>query len=280
VVIGVVLIASSLVVIVGCGDTERHRPTYDATNVASSWVDRDRGQSNALVTHGDKVCSTRVRDLYCLDALSGDESFDEQLRGNATAPSLAGETLVVADDSSPGGVLYAYALDGQQLWSLQLDGPGLQPWQSEPGGSPLAAGAVVVWEHRTGPSEELVAVDVTSGRERWRLTAWTLGGAYADGQQIYISINDRRTLVALDPRSGAELWRTPISTGNVVDLTPVVDGAAVAVIVDGAPGRVVVLDAAHGTQRWDVHASDVAVVEDQVIIAGTEQLEAVPVLEP
>jgi outer membrane protein assembly factor BamB len=353
-------------VIAGCGGNSRDTPSYDSGNVGPDWVDRTRGDSNDLVAYDDTVCSTHAHELFCLDALSGDEIFAEQLPGTATSPALAADRLVVGDDSGPGGMLYGYSLDGRQLWSLPLDGHDVRPWQSQPGGHLLVAGNVVVWGRGTGPSQELVAVHVASGREHWRLPVADLGAVYADGHRLYTT-NDHDELVAVDPRSGAQVWRAQIGEGasDSVVLGSVLDGAGVAVAVDGEPGRVVVLDAGSGASQWDqvldaettanvstasangvvyindddfltaydetgdrqwfapaaggrlgpstplrlvaehgrlftigdsvwdvsrnggagtrvredVHPSDIAVVEDHVIIAGAERLEAVPLVQ-
>jgi len=255
--IGALPIAIVLAVITGCGgrgSDEGSVPSYDSGNVTASWVDATRAQSNALVAHDGIVCSTRAQELYCLDATNGDEIFAEQLPGTATSPALAGETLVVGVDSGPGGVLYGYSLEGRQLWSRQLDGHDVQPWQL-PAGAPLvAAGDVVAWVRGTTRPQDLVAVDVASGQVQWRVPAADLLAVYADGRQIYTT-NEHGSLVALDPTSGAELWRAQIDAtaggGRVASLTPVVDGAAVAVTIVGEPSRVVVVDAATGAQRWE-----------------------------
>jgi hypothetical protein len=105
----------------GRGDGQ-DRSSYDWRNHVASWVDKTRGQSNSLVSHGDTVCSTRAHDLYRLDGHSGDEIFTERLPGTATSPSLAEDILVVGDDSTAAGVLYGLSLDGQKLWSLPLVG--------------------------------------------------------------------------------------------------------------------------------------------------------------
>jgi len=275
IVVGALPLVSLLAVLTSCSGNGGDTPSYDSSNVAASWVDRTRGQSNALVAHDETICSTHAHELYCLDGVSGDEIFAEQLPGTATSPALAGETLVVGVDSGPGGVLYGYSLAGRQLWSLQLDGHDVRPWQQLPAGeSPPVAGDVVAWVRGTGPSQELVAVDIESGREQWRVPAADLRAVFGDGHKVYTA-NDLGSLAALDPDSGSELWRAQIGNGagegGVVSLLSVLDGSAVAVATDGEPSRVVVVNAASGAQRWDEaldsdEAADVSVASANDVI--------------
>jgi outer membrane protein assembly factor BamB len=272
IVVAVVPIAMFLAVVAGCGGNGRDRPAYDATDTSARWANRARGGSHALVVDGDTVCSTQARELYCLDAVSGDEIFAEQLPGAATSPSLAGETLVVGDHDADGGRLHAYSLSGRHLWSLELDGDVFLPGQSL-GSGLLVAGDVVVRVHGTGPSQELVAVDVASGQEQWRLPVPDMRAVYADGHRLYTT-SGRGSLVALDPGSGDQLWQAHLGegagSGDVVGLAPVLEGAEVAVAVDGEPGRIVVLDPVSGTERWDedLHADTAA----DVTVASTDDV--------
>ena len=258
--------------VAGCGGSSETEPAYEAANLDADWVDQGRGGSNALVVLDETVCSTQLRELYCVSADTGREIFATQLPGEATSPVLAGEILVVADDSGSGGMLHGYSLDGQQLWSTELDAEDPLSAQFLDGG-PRLAGDVVAWVQGADGSRELVAADVASGRQQWRQPATDVRALYADGHQLYVS-TDRGALVALDA-SGARLWHAQLDEitgdGTVLSLTAVLDGAEVAVAVDGEPGRLVVVDTASGTLRWDqdldgVGAEEINVASDDGVI--------------
>ena len=64
-------------------------------------------------------------------------------------------------------------------------------------------------------------------------------------------------IVAIEPASGSETWRSPL-LGDVgfglgpVAAAPFDDRSAVAFLMEGYPGRVLVLDSATGQIRWEV----------------------------
>jgi outer membrane protein assembly factor BamB len=217
-----------------------------------------------LVVDGDTVCSTSGRELFCVDAASGEELFSETLPGVATSPALAGETLVVAAGSG----LYGYSLDGRQLWeaaglrvdAVDADAP-VRP------ALPVAGDIVAVSAGPPG-QEALVGVDARSGQEAWqvlseagRVPTWRrFGQAWSDGRRFYaaglaaspapFSVPEA-TLVALDAATGAQLWRENLADETrVIDaVAPFADGSAVAFALR-QPTRVIVLDVATGAHRW------------------------------
>jgi outer membrane protein assembly factor BamB len=256
-----------------------------------------------LVVDGDAVCSTSGSQLFCVDAVSGEELFSEALPGVATPPALVGGTLVVAADGGPErGDLYGYSLDGRQLWVAAAE---LQVRDVEAGAParprlPVAGDIVAIPSGLHGGGS-LVGVDAGSGREAWRalprggpIPTWSgpLGQVVSDGRRFYTvglaaqpepGSVPALTLVALDGATGAELWRVELDdelasvmTTGIEAVAPVADGSAMAFALRGQPGRVVVLDAATGAHRWDVpltsESGSVAHVEDVTIVSDGAEL--------
>lgn len=104
------------------------------------------------------------------------------------------------------GVL-AYDLDGKELWRSSV-GTGTHGWGS--GTSPVLAGDLVI-VNASVESDALVALDRNSGK-----VAWTAKGMnYSWNTPLLVDVDDHQelvvsvyqTLLAYDPKSGAELWR-------------------------------------------------------------------------
>ena len=99
------------------------------------------------------------------------------------------------------------------LWPSSCRSRSSAPRWSQPGAPLDVAGDVVVWTRGTGPPVELVALETTSGRERWHRPAKDLG-VYADGRHA-LTVGDDRSIVALDPDSGAQRWRAEVGGGTI-----------------------------------------------------------------
>ncbi|HEX6417326.1 MAG TPA: PQQ-binding-like beta-propeller repeat protein [Acidimicrobiales bacterium] len=246
----------------------------------AGWAVEDRGNSRRLAGDGRHVCSTTADQvLYCVDAETGEELFSRQLDESAvTSPALAaGRVLVAGTDVGERGTLYALTLQGDELWQAPIDAPGDRRM--------AVVDDVVVAVSGEFVAGELVGIDLTSGAVLWRAYSGADAGephvvsssAFTDGVRVYASIVAENPfvpggasghVVAVDPRSGAELWRSPPLPG----ITPAAGlgavafsdgGDAVAVLMPGLPaqeaampGQVAVLDAATGEVRWDVPVAD------------------------
>lgn len=235
-------------------------------------------QGAELAVDGDTVCSTSGRELFCMDAASGEEQFSETLPGTATSPALAGETLVVA----AGSRLYGYSLDGRQLWAaagLQIDNVDDADAPARPA-FPVAGDFVAVTERVPrqveGISEprQVVGIDARSGQVAWRALSdaggvpvarwYGFGPVVADGRRFYATglaapsepfSGPEMTLVALDAATGAEVWRKNLGNQTLINaVAPFADGSAVAFAIRN-PARVLVVDAATGARRWILRLS-------------------------
>lgn len=120
------------------------------------------------------------------------------------------------------------------------------------------ADLVVVLGYGFDPGGAIVALDPTTGDERWRVDieeAPSSNPIVVDGV-VYAGIGSlvsgRSAVYALDAASGAQRWRTDI-TNTSLPATPV-DGVALGggrLYVNRGDGVVLALDAATGEQRWE-----------------------------
>jgi outer membrane protein assembly factor BamB len=138
---------------------------------------------------------------------------------------------------------------------------------------PVVDGMVTVVD-----GQQLVGVDVSDGEEPWE--AYTsdefedphVSGddVFTNGTHVYAAIelldpragNASGHIVALDPASGTEIWRSPLlgDVGfglGIAAAAPFEDGSAIAFLMEGTPRRVLVLEAATGQLRWEVDLASV-----------------------
>ncbi len=124
---------------------------------------------------------------------------------------------------------YAYDLDGQLLWDVDLGDMTTRNSFGE-GSSPAMFGDTVVinWDHE-GDSF-VVALDAGTGRERWR-TART-GEVTSWATPLIVEVGDRQQVVVpatgksrgYDLGSGRELWSVSGMTTNVIPSPVALDG--------------------------------------------------------
>jgi outer membrane protein assembly factor BamB len=185
-----------------------------------------------------------------------------------SSPVVLDDRVLLTGSNGLEGRLVALSFEGEELWSA--------PAKAMPSRElPVVDGVVALVE-----GDELVGIDVSTGQERWRvynsggLDATRAAGddVYADGAQFYAAIEVSDVLageqfghvVAIDPASGSERWRSPVLgdvewDGGPEAAAPFDDGGAVAFLMDGisgSPRRMVVLDAATGQQRWEARIVD------------------------
>ena len=123
-------------------------------------------------------------------------------------------------------------------------------WRASVGGSrhyllkPAAADGVV---YAASSSGDIVALDETTGRQRWRVDAdELLTGAVGAGEDLVLA-GTRKGMVLAYGSDGAPRWRSQL-TSEVLGAPQVARGTVVARTVDG---RVFGLDAASGERKWE-----------------------------
>jgi outer membrane protein assembly factor BamB len=170
----------------------------------------------------------------------GDSASGLDVGGRLRVPSTGCDT-----SNLPPRHAAAVAFDaaGRQLWSVPL--PVGQEHDANIG--PLVAGEIVY----TSEGDELRALSVADGRQRWRLP---LGGFVYDASVrdgvfvVRVGPLDRGSLVGVDPAGGHVLWRYPRQPGALSwQHLSTADGGIVAI---GAGGALLALNRRDGTLRW------------------------------
>ncbi len=129
-----------------------------------------------------------------------------------------GDDLSIADDGDEYVVCFRVA-DGQFVWKARLGPPwtsGRESWQSSRS-TPTVDGDLL---YALTPHGELVCLESATGNERWRKhLLHDLGGRRGDGWGYSESVlidgdrlictpgGEAATMVALDKRTGEEIWR-------------------------------------------------------------------------
>ena len=243
-------------------------------STGGGWEAEQFGDSQMLVSDGEQVCSATADSLvFCLDPETGDEVFSRQLYLSVvTSPTLAdGGVLVGGSSSGSAGTIFAYSPEGDELWEAPLEITSDRPL--------LVVGDVVALASANGSDGALVGLDVATGAERWRVFDAAAGSTaqlvstrvFTDGTRLYVAITEGAGsggpgtghIVAVDPASGQEIWRSPGMAGiglgrSIASAAPFADGSAAAFTLEpssvegNAEGaRLVVLDSATGTVRWE-----------------------------
>jgi outer membrane protein assembly factor BamB len=97
-------------------------------------------------------------------------------------------------------------------------------------------------------SEQIVALDRTSGATVWMRDIESAWPPVADGDTVYVVASDE--LHALDAETGDTKWRSPLEHMAIAPIAA--SGAVVVVMID--PGDVVALRRSDGTQAWRTSA--------------------------
>lgn len=277
------------------------------------WEVAELGNSQRLASDSERACSVSADSLlFCLDPATGEQVFDHQFYvGMVTSPVLADDRVIVGSHGagSP-GTLHAFSPSGDEVWTVAVDVTSDRRMAVVDG-----VMAVVSGETTDG---ELVGLDAETGVELWRLFTASeedasaphvvSGQVFGDGTRFYVVVaaadptaptGVAGRVVALDPRSGEEAWRSEVLPAvgwsrGASSVAAFDDGSALAFALDGVVGgpedeptdgaadadpRVVVLDSATGEVLWDVpmaegdrpgvaHVDGATVVSDGIDVRG------------
>jgi len=142
------------------------------------------------------------------------------LGGGFSSVSVAGGRIFTMGDRD--GAQHVLALgqaDGKLLWSAKV-GPPLSDEYGGPRGTPTVDGDLI---YAIGTEGDLVCLEAATGRERWRkslardfggqvMSMWKFSESpLVDGDRLVVTPGARdAALVAVDKKTGRELWRTAI----------------------------------------------------------------------
>jgi outer membrane protein assembly factor BamB len=216
------------------------------------------------------------------------------LGGGFSSVAVAGGRIYTLGDKDGSQHLLALdAKDGRIVWTAKVGAPWVDEYGG-PRGTPTVDGGSV---YAIGTEGDLVCVDAANGQERWRrsfpkdfggqvMSIWKFSESpLVDGDRVIVTPGVKDALlVALDKRTGKEIWRTR----EIPDLGPKgKDGAGYSsVVVSNAAGvkqyvqltgrGLVGVRADDGRLLWNYNrvANDVAnistpVVKDDYVFAST-----------
>lgn len=199
----------------------------------------------ALVLFGLVACSSGPKkpqptELPPVAALMGTRVAWTAQIGPGTesiTPVVASGRVFVA--STSGAVAALDGTTGQDVWRLNL-------------GTPIAAGVGSDGQTAAVVTRENQLVALANGREVWRvrLPARAFTAPLVAGARVFVLTADR-TVTAFDAQNGARLWAQSRTTEPLV-LSQ--SGALLAVgdtLVAGLSGRLVGLNPANGSVRWE-----------------------------
>ena len=200
-------------------DSGLYRLTRDAGQPL--WFARVQGLSGSkrVLARGNRVLTSGVGSVQAHDGATGTMLWERRFDVNKASPDFAD---LAADDA----LLYVGLRDGRSLALAQSDGQ-------------------IVWEHSIATA------------------AWSfgglIGGSTIAGDTLYVTANrylsangfeEAAVVVALDRRTGRELWR--YQSGGIdsgIGHAAVLAGATL-VVTDAYTGYVIAIDAATGVERW------------------------------
>lgn len=218
--------------------------------------ERQFDQSNLFRFHGCSLVDDRLfvpahDRLRALSTETGDTLWTIELPMDRpdrhtqldSAARIHGDTCLLASMAS----IYAVSVEtGRSRWRFDLD--------SSIDGITLLGNTAFVTARSDG-RHSLVAIDATSGRERWKSDGRWVPLAATDETvvvQSYPHRPDGQRLAAFDPETGTRRWTStePLDTRRSLDLR---DGVAVAdgtVVVTDA-GSLIGYDGQSGERRWE-----------------------------
>jgi eukaryotic-like serine/threonine-protein kinase len=167
----------------------------------------DYYQSSPVISNNRIFFGAGDGRVYALNVADGALVWNFKTHGIVhTTPALYKDRLFIG---SFDGNLYALRQDtGDLLWKFKTAGHRYFP-DGEIQGSPVVTNDVVYFGAR---DYNLYALDVYEGYSHWN-KAFPFGWAMAITPRdsvIYVGTSDDRVLIALDGKSGRELWRTDV----------------------------------------------------------------------
>jgi outer membrane protein assembly factor BamB len=171
----------------------------------------------------------------------------------ASATTVTDGKFVYAYFESQG--LYKYDFDGKQIWKMSL-GPILTEGVGN-GVSPVLFEdkVIILADQDEGENSFLAAVSTADGKIAWKISrqaqvSWTVPVILDVNKQPQLLVSGTEHLIAYDPRTGKEIWRTDGVGGNSVH-TPVF-GHGMVYVSTGYPSKNVMavrLNPAPGEER-------------------------------
>jgi eukaryotic-like serine/threonine-protein kinase len=242
---------------------------------ASVWAGIERDSASGLIYVGNDAGT-----VYALDE-NGKASWTfatgEAIKAR---PAVVGDAVYVASDT---GFLYKLdTLTGSEYWRAKIDTgsperiPTNQPdtrWDRY--GSSIVASANHLYV--ASRDKNLYALDIASGKERWRVPADDMMTATpALYRNLILFADFKGTVQAVDARNGNPRWSYDARLPVAGDLA--IDGDRV--ILGSRTYDLIALDAASGKELWKRYywfswIESPPVIRDQVVYTGSSDATAV-----
>lgn len=189
--------------------------------------------------------------------------------------TIAGTTILAGNSTNRGGLFAVDMLTGKLKWTARP--PGNRG--SGVGTAPVVSGDIVI----TIMGNRVVAFSLSTGKELWRGPATMLSATLAVGAGLAYVLGDDANFYALEVATGRERWKVGFWRAGSCHALPVVrDGTVyVSVMILERPAdanrsaegsqRLLALDANTGTQRWRYPEAGArsACLEQPVVTADT-----------
>jgi outer membrane protein assembly factor BamB len=161
----------------------------------------DRFGSSVVADKQRLYIASRDKNLYALDIKSGREAWRVAADDIMTAtPALHGDLVYFADYS--GKVRAVSARNGAPRWTYDAK-------LAVPGDLIIAEGLVLIGSR----SYDLIALDVTTGKEHWRAYrwfSWIESPPVVRGGRLYTGSSDATNVYAINVSDGSLHWKTPV----------------------------------------------------------------------
>jgi len=223
------------------------------------------GDASASIGRGSMYLGTAGGDLVALDIRTGKERWRNRLTGDNGAvgnTAFAGDTVYAATEKA--GFFAVDAASATVRWRVDVG--------ADATGTPVVDGGVAyVGAGADATAGHLRAVDAATGRVLWTI-AEPIGSPTVKDGIGYAQAPALAFEVAIDLRSGRELWRTKFP-GGATTRAAVITPGALFVPQDGEH-RIYALDPATGLELWhfDLDGGNqccVAVAKGSIFV-GTE----------
>lgn len=215
--------------------------------------------NSPVVAEGAVFAASGEGRVHVLDLATGAERWSVDLGSPVSAsPLLVGDLVLIGDED---GVVHALkAGDGAAAWSTQLDGAIT--------GSPAAVGGDLIVATMGTHAYRLAAA---TGNEVWSTDVGgaTTRSVTVDDETAYLGLGDE--LVAIGLTDGTERWRSTISsTGNIGTPTIAAGVVYASTGIGGEPedAGIAAIDAASGEVRWRYTSPDGAVLFTPAVVGG------------